>query len=175
MSEPKFLDFALVRRPPVADSEIIERAGVTIAPVPDGTILQLIGKPTLKDSPSVEGADLRPAGPGQWFAVFDEALSPSRIEAVRLALRESVSIIDQSHGRKRFRLQGPSVRRVLSKGTGVDLHADLFPIGAATSTLFGHVTVHLTRTGEDVFELMVLRGFAESLWHDLEQMAAPLG
>ena len=48
----------------------------------------------------------------------------------------------------------------------------LFETDDTRATLIGHIAVHLTRTGPDRFELMVLRGFAESLWHDLETMSA---
>ena len=44
--------------------------------------------------------------------------------------------------------------------------------GASAQTLIGPIGVHLTRTGPRAFELMVLRGFADSLWHDLDGMAA---
>ena len=51
-------------------------------------------------------------------------------------------------------------------------HVLLFLLTLATTTLIGHIAAHITRTGPDRFELMPLRGFAESLWHDLETMAA---
>ena len=45
-------------------------------------------------------------------------------------------------------------------------------MGASASTLVGPLGVHLTRTARRRYELMVLRSFAEALWHDLEVMAA---
>jgi sarcosine oxidase subunit gamma len=38
-----------------------------------------------------------------------------------------------------------------------------------------HVGVHLTRTGENAFELSVFRGFAESFWEWLAQQAEEFG
>lgn len=39
-------------------------------------------------------------------------------------------------------------------------------------TMVGHLSVQIVRTGDDSFELTVLRSFAESLWDDLVHMAA---
>ena len=64
---------------------------------------------------------------------------------------------------------------MLAKGTPVDLHKDEFPIGKSAVTQMAHVGVHLTRTGEDTFELSVFRGFAESFWEWLAQQAEELG
>ncbi len=68
-------------------------------------------------------------------------------------------------------MRGPLAVTVLQKGTAVDFDLVAFPITRSTTTLIGHIAVHLTRIESDVFELMVLRGFAESLWDDLTQMS----
>jgi sarcosine oxidase subunit gamma len=64
------------------------------------------------------------------------------------------------------------VERVLAKGTAVDLTLSAFPIGKSTTTLIGHIAAHITRMSAEGFEIMVLRGFAESLWDDLARMSA---
>ncbi len=84
-------------------------------------------------------------------------------------------VVDTSHGRVRMALSGATVERVLAKGTAVDLALSAFPVGQSATTLVGHISVQLTRTGEQSFELMVLRGFAGSLWDDLIGMAREFG
>jgi len=84
-------------------------------------------------------------------------------------------VVDQSHGRVRIALSGPMATRVLAKGTAADLSLTAFPIHHATTTLIGHIAAHLTRIAEDRFELIVLRGFAESQWEDLDRMSAEFG
>ena len=64
---------------------------------------------------------------------------------------------------------------MLAKGTPVDLHKSEFLIGKSAVTQMAHVGVHLTRTGEDAFELSVFRGFAESFWEWLAQQAEEFG
>ncbi|SEH97891.1 sarcosine oxidase, gamma subunit family, heterotetrameric form [Rhizobium tibeticum] len=52
----------------------------------------------------------------------------------------------------------------------VDLALSECAVGRSTTTLIGHIAAHITRVDEDAFEIIVLRGFAESLWDDLARM-----
>jgi methylglutamate dehydrogenase subunit D len=90
-------------------------------------------------------------------------------------LNSIATVSDQSHGRIIIRIAGAKVRETLAKGTPVDLHPDEFPIGKSAVTQMSHVGVHLTRTGDDTFELSVFRGFAESFWEWLTQQAGEFG
>ncbi|WP_342723782.1 sarcosine oxidase subunit gamma family protein [Bradyrhizobium sp. B097] len=114
---------------------------------------------------------VRPVSPGQWFIVSETAIPQDALRGMLESLAPEAVGIDQSHGRVRIAISGPTVERTLAKGTGVDLALSTFPIGHATTTLFGHIAAHLTRIDETSFELIVLRGFAESLWDDLLRMS----
>ena len=85
------------------------------------------------------------------------------------------SVSDQSHGRVILRVAGPKARAVLAKGTPVDLHQDAFAIGSSALTQMAHVGVHLTRAGEDAFELSVFRGFSANFWDWLTDMSEEFG
>lgn len=178
MSDALMSDFPLTRRPAVNGVEPIRFGALTLEIATEGSVLQLLGQPG-KFNAAAAGAALGPlasnafraAGPGQWFLVSDEAADISGI-AARLA--GIAHVVDQTHGRTRLRIRGLEVRRVLAKGTAVDLHRQAFAVGHATMTLIGHIGVNLARTGEDEFELLGLRGFAESLWHELKVMSAEL-
>lgn len=176
MCDATMSDFTLIRRPAIAADAPSQYASLTLEHVADGSVLQLLGKPGVfgegeaRNALASDGAmSLRPAGPGQWFLVSDTAAD---IDGIARSLADKAYVVDQTCGRSRIRLSGPAVRQLLAKGTGVDLHPDLFPIGQAAMTLIGHIGVNLARTGEDTFELLVLRGFAESLWHELKVMSA---
>lgn len=166
MSETALSDFPIVRRAALGDKGVETFGAVTLESLQDATVLHLLCKPGDAAPNPPEGFDLRSAGPGQWFAVGFAGVDHSA------AVDESSFVVDQSHGRVLIRISGSPVRKVLAKGTALDLHPHHFAIGAATTTLIGHIAVNLCRTGEDQFELMVLRGFAESLWHELEFMSA---
>lgn len=140
--------------------------GVAVTALPEGHVLLLLARAGAP-MPEVEG--LRPAGPGQWFAVGDAPLTEADLAALAARLPD-VALSDQSHGRVRVAVAGPQAVAMLAKGTAVDL--ERMEVGRSVTTLIGPLGVHLTRTGEMAFELMVLRSFAAALWHDLEAMAA---
>jgi sarcosine oxidase subunit gamma len=87
------------------------------------------------------------------------------------ALEPRATGVDQSHGRVRIRIEGKMASRALSKGNAVDLDPSAFPVGQSAVTLIGHIAAHMTRVAPEAFEIIVLRGFAESLWDDLARMS----
>jgi methylglutamate dehydrogenase subunit D len=109
------------------------------------------------------------AGAEQYF-VLDKAF-----DEVRKKFEGLASCSDQSHGRVIIRIEGAKVRKVLCKGTPVDLHESEFEIGKGALTQMAHVGVHLTRVGRDSFELSVFRGFSESFWEWLTEQAEEFG
>jgi sarcosine oxidase subunit gamma len=158
------MEFTLLPEPAVSGETVKHYGPLTLEFVRGGTILQWLGKPgeTLPAAP--EGASLRAAGPGQAFLVFDHQLKPDEMATIAAL---GVPVTDQSHGRQRIRVSGTPVRHLLAKGTAVDLHPDHFAVHRSTMTLFGHIGMNLTRMGTDEFELLPLRGFAQSLWDEL--------
>ena len=123
----------------------------------------------------MKNCDARWAGFDQYFAVADEWREGALYRELKERLGSIATVSDQSHGRVIIRISGPNARQVLAKGTPVDLHRNEFPIGKSAVTQMAHVGVHLTRTGENTFELSVFRGFAESFWEWLAQQAEEFG
>jgi sarcosine oxidase subunit gamma len=140
--------------------------GVTLKALPEGQVVLLLTRAGAQ-APDISG--LRPAGPGQWFMVGDEPLSAEDFASL-VARLPDVAVSDQSHGRVRIVVEGAQAAAMLAKGTAVDLEA--LAVGGCANTLVGQLGVHLTKTAASTYELMVLRSFAEALWHDLEVMAA---
>lgn len=143
-------------------SEGVNQPGaVRITQLPDGGVLLLLGRAGAP-APVMPGADLRPAGPGQWFLIGEA-------DRAALAALPDVAVSEQGHGRVRIEVAGAPVAAMLAKGTAVDL--DALEVGRSVTTLIGPIGAHLTRTGAECFELLVLRGFAGALLHDLGIMA----
>ena len=111
----------------------------------------------------------------QYYVVADGLTEGALYEGLKDRLDGIASVSDQSHGRIIIRIGGKKSRQVLAKGTPVDLHADEFPVGQSAVTQMAHIGVHLTRTGENTFEVSVFRGFAESFWEWLTQQAEEFG
>ena len=181
------VDYALLHRSALAGARsgsfgaTSMTARITLGALPEGHVLQVLadgsgGLQTL--IPQIgDGAPhaVRPYGPGQWFVVGDAPLSAADIAGKATLLAGKASIADQGHGRVRIGISGASVEAVLAKGTAVDLDRANFAIGHSAMTLIGHISALITRTDVDSFELMVLRGFAESLWDELLQMSLEFG
>jgi len=68
---------------------------------------------------------------------------------------------------------------MLAKVSSIDLHPDVFGVGAAAATSMDHTSVTLWRNndrdGQAVFNLLVFGTFAESLWHTILDSAAEYG
>lgn len=110
---------------------------------------------------------LRAAGPETWYIVGDALLTPQDIADREVQFGPQARLVDQTHGRVRLEISGPGAVRILATGTAVDLSLLRFPVGSACETLFGHIGIHLTRTGPDCFELLVGRSYAHSLWEEM--------
>lgn len=165
--------YRVTLRPALEGKQPIQRNGISLEARPEGTLLHLLARASARELAGfpghATGLSLRPVSPGQWFAVGDTALPHGDLKALAASLKPEADIVDQSHGRIRILVRGPMATRVLAKGTAVDLA--VLPVGQSTTTLFGHIAAHMTRLEEDAFELIVLRGFAESLWDELVQMS----
>jgi sarcosine oxidase subunit gamma len=165
-------DFQLTHRKVVGSARAVTSKRIRLAPLPEGTVLQVFGDKAdrLVGLSEKRGLSLRANGPRQWYLVGEKPLPQGAFAELSSELPSGFSVVDQSHGRVRMLVEGPSARDVLAKGSGLNLST--LDIGDATTTLVGHIATHITRTAPDRFELMPLRGFAENLWCDLKEMAA---
>ncbi|WP_349436028.1 sarcosine oxidase subunit gamma family protein [Pararhizobium sp. A13] len=182
------VDFALLHRSALTGAKTglfgatSTGSRIALTALPEGHVLHVLAAHGSGDLQSLvaqigDGGPyaVRAYGAGQWFVVGDAALSVADISGKAALLASKGSIADQSHGRVRIGISGASTEAVLAKGTAVDLDRASFAIGHSTMTLIGHISALITRTGVDSFELMVLRGFAESLWDELVQMSLEFG
>lgn len=173
------LDHRITSRPALAGKQPISSDVIGLRPLPEGHVVHVLAKTGGQDLATfLAGVTnnvshvVRTGAPGQWFLVGDTVMSQSDMNALFEKLLPHASGVDQSHGRVRIRAQGATVERMLAKGTAVDLALSSFPVGHATTTVIGHISAHITRVGENMFDIMTLRGFAESLWDDLLHMSA---
>jgi heterotetrameric sarcosine oxidase gamma subunit len=124
---------------------------------------------------ALKGYDAQWAGPDQYFVLAEGRSEGALYREVKAKLQDLASVTDQSHGRVVIRISGPKARAVLAKGTPVDLHPYEFPRGKSALTQMAHVGVHLTRVGEDSYDLSVFRGFSESFWEWVTEQAEEFG
>lgn len=124
---------------------------------------------------ALKGYDAQWAGPDQYFVLAGNRGEGALCRELKAKLSGLASVTDQSHGRIIIRIAGPKARAVLAKGTPVDLHPDMFPVGKSALTQMAHVGIHLTRVGEDAYDLSVFRGFSESYWEWITEQAEEFG
>ena len=124
---------------------------------------------------ALKGHDAQWAGPDQYFVIAEGRGEGALYREVKAKLSGIASVSDQSHGRVIIRIAGPKARAVLAKGTPIDLHPSEFPVGKSALTQMAHVGVHLTRVGEDAYDLSVFRGFSESFWEWVTEQAEEFG
>ncbi len=170
-----------ISKPVLAGKAVLQGGAIRLEALPEGHLLHVMGATTSEElaahlpEAGLEQSSVRPAGYRQWFIAGNEPLAESERQALADALAGRAFICDQSHGRIRILISGPNAPQVLNKGTAVDLHPSSFPKGCSAVTLFGHISVQLTRTNMNDFELTVLRSFAESLYEELEALVRSQG
>ncbi|OHV72575.1 sarcosine oxidase subunit gamma family protein [Ensifer sp. LCM 4579] len=171
-------EFRPILRPVLGTKQAVSSATLRLSPLPEGTIIHVLARPGEEDMVPFLGSvaqtaahAVRPVSPGQWFIVGEEPMPHKEMKSLFAALEPRASGVDQSHGRVRIRIEGKMASRALSKGTALDLDPSAFPVGQSSVTLIGHIAAHITRVGSEAFEIIVLRGFAESLWDDLARMS----
>lgn len=118
------------------------------------------------------------SGPDQ-FLVLSKG-GKHTMESLAPGFAGSASLSDQSHARALISVSGGKACAMLAKLSSIDLHPDVFAVGAAAATSMDHTSVTLWR-GKDradrqsVFNLLVFATFAESLWHTILDSAAEYG
>ena len=151
--------------------------GVTFSVRHPLSIVTVIARAAQGDATATVLRDYLPqwAGPDQYFVLAENRGEGALCRELKAKLSGLASVTDQSHGRVVIRIAGPRARAVLAKGTPVDLHPYVFLSGASALTQMAHVGVHLTRVGEDAFDLSVFRGFSGSFWEWITEQAEEFG
>jgi sarcosine oxidase subunit gamma len=124
----------------------------------------------------VEGSALSALGtaPGAWLFVA-RSDDPRWAEGVAHTLKGLASVADQSDAYLAVRIAGPKAQALLSRGVGVDLHDQAFPVGAAAVTAAAHLGLILWRREAQVYDLLSFRSYADDCWRWLMETAGGFG
>ena len=116
-------------------------------------------------------------GPDEWLVVTPDR----RVERIERALREALqgqhaALTDVSHSRTVLVLSGPGARAVLAKGCPLDFHPRVFGPGrCAQSGLAKCQALIHQAAAAPVFEIYVMRSFAQYAWTWLEDAGQEFG
>ncbi|MBV1868783.1 MAG: sarcosine oxidase subunit gamma [Marinosulfonomonas sp.] len=95
-------------------------------------------------------------GPGQ-AVLLGPAVAPIK----------GAALSEQSDGWAVMRLSGANATDALARLVPIDLRAATFKRGHTARTLLFHVSVSITRTGANAFDIMVFRSMAATAVHEL--------
>lgn len=114
--------------------------------------------------------------PDEWLVIVPGGEEFALEGRLRKALGQvHYSIVNVSGGQTVLTLRGEKARDVLKKSTPYDVHPQAFPVGKGVSTVFAKASVVLRRPGEDVWELVIRRSFADYCYRWLLDAAAEYG
>lgn len=115
-------------------------------------------------------------GPDEWLLIVPSGTEFAMEQKLRTALDgQHISVVNVSGGQTLLELSGPNVRQVLMKSTSYDVHPSSFPVGKAVGTHFAKSQLVIRHTGEDTWELVVRRSFADYIWLWLQDASAEYG
>jgi heterotetrameric sarcosine oxidase gamma subunit len=154
-------------RPYVSSSlTIAERPGFTLTQVA-GFDADFEAKLTAAAGPLPEGVGRAQVngervifriGPAQfWLIEPASGTMPARLDGVG-------AVTPLSHGRTRIAIEGAPARDVLSMLIPIDLHNVVFTPGSVALTGIHHTPVTVHCTGENAFDIYVMRSFALTVW-----------
>lgn len=121
------------------------------------------------------GVSIRWISPDEWLVVLpaDQAYEVER--GLRAAIEGHFSVVNVSGGQTILELSGPNARDVLKKSTVLDVHPSQFPVGKVAGSVFAKSTALVRRSGEDNWELVIRRSFADYIWLWLQDASSEFG
>ncbi len=84
-------------------------------------------------------------------------------------LGDHAALTDQSDGWAGLHLSGTGAEAVLARLVPVDLRAPAFDVGHCARTQVQHINALIIRTGEQAFEIMVMRSFGQTAVHEITE------
>jgi heterotetrameric sarcosine oxidase gamma subunit len=126
-----------------AESEcVLEPEALRITPIEARASVRLKAWESGCPRPELSGFHLKQLGPGEWLVVSDTVDGPTLLAVIEKQVQERpIVVVDVSHGLRALRVSGPSIREVLAKGCGLDLHPRVFPPTSCTRTRLARLPV----------------------------------
>lgn len=123
---------------------------------------------------SVNGRRLLKTGPEQFWIIT--RASEDLTTAFQAAVTQDIGTVTPlSHSRTCIFVEGLSARELLATGIALDLHPDAFQLDSFALTGLHHTPIMIHRSGDNRYELYVMRTFALWAWEWLTDAALPYG
>ncbi len=120
-------------------------------------------------------SSVRWIAPDEWLLVVPGSEAFGLEKRLREVMNGHFSIVNASGGQTVLMLSGENAINVLKKSSGYDFHDSNFPIGKAVTTTFAKTQAVIRRVGNEQWELVVRRSFADYVWLWLQDSSAEYG
>lgn len=150
-------------------SATLEELEQAVRPLLGGDLPTRLGKAI-----SVNGRRLLKTGPEQFWIIT--RASEDLTTAFQAAVTQDIGTVTPlSHSRTCIFVEGLSARELLATGIALDLHPDAFQLDSFALTGLHHTPIMIHRSGDNRYELYVMRTFALWAWEWLTDAALPYG
>lgn len=132
--------------------------------------------PAKLQSAENEGRVIRWISPDEWLVTMAGGTGFALEQQLRDAIGDThFAIVNVSGGQTVITVEGADAEEMLKKCTPYDIHISHMPIGKVVTSLFGKSQAVIRRTGEQEFELVIRRSFADYCWLWLQDACAEFG
>lgn len=150
------------------------RAGLADGAVADALPAAGVSMPARLGVTASEGRAAVWMSPDELLLVLPYADAPAAAAALRDRLAgQHATVVEVSHARVLFRLEGPGAGEVLAKGAPLDFRDAAFPPGTARRTHLGQIAVAIWRESPDAWFLVCFRSVSDFVADWLAASAAP--
>lgn len=129
----------------------------------------------LKSESTADKYCIRWMSPDEWLLTCPLHEAFDIENKLRAAAKGSIAIVNVSGGYSLLKLSGESALKVLKKSTAYDVHPDNLPAGKVVNTVMAKAQVTLRAIGDDEYEIIVRRSFADYLWLWLQRAGKEYG
>ncbi len=117
-------------------------------------------------------ARLQWLGPDEFWIWCDEAALFELEQAFLQRYSGHCALVNNTGGFTRIALTGPGAETVLMKSVPYPVYADAFPVGKVVGTVFAKSQAVICRRGEQHWEVVARRSFADYIWRWLVDAAS---
>ena len=132
--------------------------------------------PTNLQSAEDAGRVIRWISPDEWLLTTAGGTGFELEQQLREAIGDThFAIVNVSGGQTVMTVEGADAEEMLKKCTPYDIHISHMPVGKVVTSLFGKAQAVIRRTGEQSFELVIRRSFADYCWLWLQDACGEFG
>ena len=102
--------------------------------------------------------------PDEWLVLAPHGKESNLEEDFRRTYQGHFSLVDTSGGQTLIEISGADAVNVMKKSTSYDMHVSRFPIGKVVGTHFAQTGAVIRRCGDQSFQLIIRRSFADYIW-----------